>query len=390
MTSLGRIRVLVVEADVHVRQGLSRLLGLHAGIEVIGAAISGRTAIPKVASYRPDCVLLGVDETAIDGLELLQHLQQSHADTRRVVLAPTGAAPDLVQRLTQAGANEVVARPTGPNDAAMERLGHDVLAPILRLGRPTRPAAPADGGAVRGPAGQAVAAILAAGSPASPTPVAPPAASASPLAPTQAPPPSVLPRQPGRIQVVGIGVSTGGPKALGELLPRLPADFPLPILLVQHMPPKFTKSLAESLDRACKLRVAEASDGDRIERGRILIAPGGHHMKVVRTELGEFVRLTDDPPQCSCRPSVDYLFRSLAEIYGRSVLGVVLTGMGEDGWIGSRVIHAAGGRILAQDQATATVWGMPRGPIEAGIATAMPLEHMADAIVQVVRGAACN
>jgi two-component system chemotaxis response regulator CheB len=381
----SRIRVLVVEPDVHLRQGLSRVLGQHPAIEVIGAAISGRTAIPKIASYRPDCIVLGIDDPAADGVELLQHLQHADTDTRRVVLAPAGAGSELMARLTQAGANEVVARPVGPVDSVIEQLGHDVLPPILRLGRPARSHGPSvDAGSAKGTAMGAVSAILG-------TPVAPlPAGGPTAAAPAAAPPALVLPRHTSRIQVVGIGVSTGGPKALGEVLPRLPADFPLPILLVQHMPPKFTKSLAESLDRTCSLRVAEAKDGDRIERGRILIAPGGMHMKVVRTDLGEVVRLTEDPPECSCRPSVDYLFRSLTESYGKAVLGVVLTGMGEDGWSGSRVVHAAGGRVLAQDQATATVWGMPRGPIEAGIATAVPLEQVADAIVQIVRGAPCN
>lgn len=189
-----------------------------------------------------------------------------------------------------------------------------------------------------------------------------------------------------RPAVVGIGVSTGGPRALTDLLPRLPADFPVPILIVQHMPPKFTASLAESLDRVCKLRVREAQDGDRVEPGRILLAAGGFHLRVVQGAMGDKVRLTQDPPERSCRPSVDYLFRSLAEAYGRRVLGVVLTGMGEDGWLGSRSIHAAGGRLLAQDRASATVFGMPRGPIEAGIAQAIPLDRMADAIVQLAAG----
>jgi two-component system chemotaxis response regulator CheB len=156
------------------------------------------------------------------------------------------------------------------------------------------------------------------------------------------------------------------------------------------MPPRFTQSLAESLDKVCKLRVAEARDSDRVERGRILIAPGGQHMRLVQTELGLMVRLTSDPPVCSCRPSVDYLFRSLVDTCGGRVLGVVLTGMGEDGWVGSKLIHAAGGKVLAQDEASSTVFGMPRGPIEAGIAPAVPLLQMAEAMQQLARGASCN
>ena len=182
--------------------------------------------------------------------------------------------------------------------------------------------------------------------------------------------------------VVGIGVSTGGPKALTTLLPNLPADFPLPVLVVQHMPAQFTASLAESLDRVCKLRVREAKHGQPLVRGQILIAPGGHHLSVVRAPLGEAVAVTDDPPECACRPSVDYLYRSLLDCFDGRVLGVVLTGMGEDGWAGSRLLREAGALILAQDEASSTVFGMPRGPICEGLARAVSLDDMAGAIQQ--------
>ncbi len=382
-SSSPRIRVLVVESDIHVRQGLARILGQHPTIEVVGAAINGRTALPKIATYRPDCVVMGADLAADGGAEMFSHLQQTHADTKCVVLAKESGA-DVVHKLTQLGANEVIVRGDTANEAGLMRLSQELLSPIVRFGRSARsappvssfplPAAAPTPMSLTAPAStsQAVASILA--SVAAPLPPAVPAQS----------------RSSGRIQVVGIGVSTGGPKALSELMPRLPADFPVPIVLVQHMPPKFTHSLAESLDRACTIRVREAKDGDRLERGVALIAPGGFHMKVVRSELCDIVKLTEDPPECSCRPSVDYMFRSLTEVFGKAVLGVVLTGMGEDGWSGSRVIHAAGGRVLAQDQASSTVWGMPRGPIESGIAPSVPLDQMAHAIAHAMRGVPCS
>jgi two-component system, chemotaxis family, protein-glutamate methylesterase/glutaminase len=371
-SSSPRIRVLVVEADIHVRQGLTRILGQHPSIEVVAAAINGRTAVPKIATYKPDCVVLGVDPGVDGGAELLVHLQHAHADTKRVVLAKAGGA-DVVHKLTLLGANEVVVRGDTVGEAGLERLSQELVAPIVRLGRSARAVAPLPPHA------------------ADKAPV--PVASASIHAHAAAPHSPSLPayaRSGGRIQVVGIGVSTGGPRALSELLPRLPADFPVPIVLVQHMPPQFTKSLAESLDRVCKVRVREAKDGDRLERGVALIAPGGLHLKVVRGDACDIVKLTEDPPECACRPSVDYLFRSLTETFGRSVLGVVLTGMGEDGWIGARAIHAAGGRVLAQDQVSSTVWGMPRGPIEAGIAPAVGLDHMAEAIALAMRAVPCS
>lgn len=191
-------------------------------------------------------------------------------------------------------------------------------------------------------------------------------------------------------RVVGIGVSTGGPRALAEVLPKLPADFPLPIVVVQHMPPKFTASLAEALDRQCALRVREAQGGEPLRAGEVLIAPGGHHLRVDSRAGVEVAVVTMDPPEHSCRPSVDYLFRSLQQTFGGRVLGVLLTGMGEDGWASCQLLHAAGAMLLAQDEATSTVFGMPRGPIEAGIARATPLGEIAAALQAAARGLPCS
>lgn len=354
-----RVRVLVVDGDPILRQGLTRLLGQHPGIEVVGWAMSGRTAAPKLASYRPDLLLIDVGSQPGEALELLEQLHQSASPVRRVVLAAADVSAEALGRAASLGATEVVRRPLGsPSETQLAQLVADVAPALLRLG----------------------ATMVA-----RPRIVAPPAAlgNACPLSPRRAP----GGRQP---LVVGIGVSTGGPKALAALLPRLAADFPVPIVIVQHMPPKFTASLAESLDKLTKLRVREAKQGDRLVRGVILIAPGGKHMRIVRSHLGESVDLTEDPPVCSCRPSVDYLFDSLHQVYGGRVLGVVLTGMGEDGWVGSRRLHEAGACLIAQDEASSTVFGMPRGPILAGIAAAVSLEQMADAIQVAARGASCN
>lgn len=379
MPHRGKIKVLVVQADSVLRQGMARLLDQHPSVEVVGQAVSGRTAAPKIASYRPDLVLVDLDQSPAEGLELLGNLRQQLPQLRQLVIAPA-LAQEPLQAAAQLGATDVVRRTAGlTGEALAEQLVAAAVPHMLRLcGRTIerQPSTPSP-------------------SP-SPSPTSPPtpAVAAAPSVVAKAPPVATVGSPAGGgprgLAIVGLGVSTGGPKALTQLLPTLPADFPLPIVLVQHMPPKFTASLAGSLDRLCKLRVAEAKDGDRVERGRILIAPGGRHMRVVRTELGDVVRLSDDPPECCCRPSVDYLFRSLAETFGGRTLGIVLTGMGEDGWIGSRLIHQAGGRLLAQDEATSTVFGMPRGPIQEGIATAVALEHMGPTIVQIVRGAQCN
>lgn len=392
MSEPRRIRVLVVNGDTQLRQGLSRLLGTHPGVEVVGWALSGRTALPKIAAYAPDVVVLDLEHNQAEGVELLERLGDG-SGVHSLVVAPAVPADAVMQRVRGSFGALTVPRPEGlQGDALVAKLAQEVLPSLLRLGRssagvgrasPTGRALATLGSSVVHPAAPSAdtrpAAVVAQDPAPSGGGVAAPAERAPRLSP--------MSRTP---LVVGIGVSTGGPKALNQLLPALPADFPVPILVVQHMPPKFTQSLAESLDKVCALRVAEARDGDAVVRGRILIAPGGQHMKLLATDHGSVVRLTEDPPECSCRPSVDYLFRSLAEAHGGRVLGVVLTGMGEDGWIGSRAIHAAGGRVLAQDEASSTVYGMPRGPIEAGIATAVGLSGMAEAMVQVVRGVPCN
>lgn len=359
MSTTPAVRVLVVDGDAVLRQGLARQLGAQPGIEVIGWAISGRTAAPKLASYRPDLLLLDIGSQPGEALELLQNLQQAGSTVQRLVMATADVPGELLARAASLGAGEVVRRPAGsPSEPQIAQLVRDILPQVQRGG-----------------AAAAVAPVATT----RPVPVA-----ASGAVPAWRSPGG---RQP---QVVAIGVSTGGPKALAALLPRLPADFPLPILIVQHMPPKFTASLAESLDKACRLRVREAADGDRPQRGTILIAPGGKHLRIVRRDKVEVCELTEDAPVCSCRPSVDYLFQSLLSIYGGRVLTVVLTGMGEDGWIGSRRLHEAGACVLAQDEASSTVFGMPRGPIQSGIAAAVGLDNMADAIVNAARGASCN
>jgi two-component system chemotaxis response regulator CheB len=181
-----------------------------------------------------------------------------------------------------------------------------------------------------------------------------------------------------RIDVVAIGVSTGGPNALAELLPALPSTFPVPIVIVQHMPPVFTRMLANRLDGRCAVSVIEAEGGELLLPGRIHIAAGGQHLALVRQGTSVITVANDDPPENSCRPAVDVLFRSVAGLYGTGALAVVLTGMGQDGLRGAEAIRLAGGQVLAQDEASSVVWGMPGFVARAGLADAvLPLDHLA-------------
>jgi two-component system chemotaxis response regulator CheB len=190
----------------------------------------------------------------------------------------------------------------------------------------------------------------------------------------------------GRIDVLAIGVSTGGQNALAVLLPALPADFPVPIVVVQHMPPMFTQYLAQHMDQKCKLRVSEGIDGQPIEAGRVYIAPGDRHMVLERVGPAIKLRLNQGPPENFCRPAVDVLFRSVADVFGANSLGVVLTGMGQDGLIGCRALVAKGARCLTQDEATSVVWGMPGFVTRAGLSDkALPIGSLASEIEQRAR-----
>jgi two-component system, chemotaxis family, protein-glutamate methylesterase/glutaminase len=347
MTAGGdRLRVLVVARDGRIREAWGRALAGVPGIEIAGYTDLARALPARAAVVRPQCVLVDLLADPKDGFEALAAAAELDGSVLRV--AVVGASPAVAVKA--AAAAQVVLR-RECEEAANVNWPELVaaLTTALAEGR-GRKVVPARIGA---------AAASAPGTRSAPA-------------------------------VVGIGVSTGGPMALAALLPRLPKDFPLPVLVVQHMPAKFTASLAASLDKACQLRVAEARDGERLEAGRILIAPGGQQMRVNKFGGTSLVRITDDAPELSCKPSVDYLFRSLATVHGSGALGVVLTGMGEDGREGCRVLAAVGAQVLAQDEASCIVYGMPRGPIEAGHARAVPLDGMAKAILQWCGGVPCS
>jgi two-component system chemotaxis response regulator CheB len=197
--------------------------------------------------------------------------------------------------------------------------------------------------------------------------------------------------EPGRrrmpVTAVVIGVSTGGPNALADLVPSLPADLSVPVLIVQHMPVLFTQMLAERLDRVANVAVVEAAESDAVVAGRVYIAPGGRHMAVRRTAMGVEVVLQDGPPENSCRPAADVLFRSAADVYGAGVVGVVLTGMGSDGLRGCELVRGAGGRVMVQDMESSVVPSMPAAVAGAGLADAvLPLGEIGPALVRWIAG----
>jgi len=361
------IRVLIVDDTVTYRKIISDVLSGAPGIEVVGTAPNGQIALQKIEQLRPDLITLDLEMPIMDGLEVLRRLSRARSDVGAIMLsALTKEGAEATMTALGLGAVDFVLKPSG---MSMEQN-------VAQLKRELRPKIEAFGRTrhirklLRRPGGAPV--------------HAPPKAPTSEMSVGQRMQ-RLARKATGRPEVVAIGISTGGPQALTAMLPKLPGDLPVPVLLVQHMPPIFTKSLANDLDRRCALTVCEAVDGQPVLPGWVYVAPGGQQMRV-RPEAGQtLIEITDDPPERSCKPSVDYLFRAVSQIYQGNALGVIMTGMGNDGSLGCRLLKRQGALILAQDAASCVVFGMPREPIEEGIADVVaPLGEIASEITRLV------
>jgi two-component system, chemotaxis family, protein-glutamate methylesterase/glutaminase len=349
----GKVRVLVVDDSLIYRKVVRDALATFPQVEVVGWAGNGRAAIEKIEQLSPDMITLDFEMPELDGLGVLKWLKQSKRTTKAVMLsALTIEGGEATLQALQEGAFDFVVKPSGSNAKQNQ---HDLESALLQRVDAIQ---------------MLLAGVRSRG--AVPRPITT-AALQRPVA-TNRPEPGKH-----RVGVVAIGVSTGGPDALRAMLPKLPANFPVPIIIVQHMPPVFTKSLAESLDKLCALHVTEAVDGQVVKPGQAVIAPGGKQMRLYKSAIGYAqVKLTDDAPVQSCRPSVDYTLSSLAESFGNQTLAVIMTGMGYDGADGCRRLHALGAPVIAQNEATCVVYGMPRKPIEEGIADVVaPLNSIA-------------
>jgi len=345
---MAPIRILVVDDSVVIRKMLADTLSKQPGFEVVASAGDGRIALSKIQQLRPDLVTLDVEMPVMDGLETLRELRKLHPRLPVVMfstLTERGASTTL--DALSLCASDYVAKPsnTASQAAAIAAIEAQLVPKIKALCPGTLP---------------------------KPKRLPPPP-----------PPPRERPRAKQPIEIVAIGTSTGGPNALAEVLPRLPKDFPVPVVVVQHMPPIFTRLLAERLARECGIPVAEGSAGVGLTPARVWIAPGDFHMTVARTGLSGRLDINQNAPEHSCRPAVDPLFRSVAAAYQANVLGVVMTGMGADGVIGARHIRQAGGEVIIQDEPSSVVWGMPGLVYAAGQADAVyPLDQLAREITR--------
>ena len=347
------IRILVVDDSVVIRKLLADTLSADAALEVVGVASDGQIALSKVALLKPDLVTLDVEMPVMDGLETLVGLRKLYPKLPVIMfstLTERGAAATL--DALSLGASDYATKPghTGSPAIAIERIRVELIPKIKALCSLT----------------------------------------SLKLLPLSGPRPSskIRPHSNSRIEIVAIGTSTGGPNALAEVLPRLPRDFPVPIVVVQHMPPIFTRLLAERLASRAAISVREATAGIVLSPGHAWIAPGNFHMKVIRAGTECRLNLNQGLPENSCRPAVDVLFRSVAAAYGANVLGVVMTGMGADGALGAQHIRDAGGAVIVQDEASSVVWGMPGLVHTSGLDDAeYPLDHLAAEITRrVVHG----
>jgi two-component system chemotaxis response regulator CheB len=356
MASGQRTRILIVDDSAVMRSLLRSVLCADPGLEVAGTAADGETALSAIESVRPDLVLLDVEMPVMDGLVTLRKLRaKGHKMPVIMCSSLTQRGAKVTIEALACGATDYVAKPTGQADrqAATKALALELIPKIQAL---TSQQQTVQAAALR-----------------------------PPLFVSLAPPPKALPISSIPV-ALAIGVSTGGPAALDILLPSLPGSFPLPVLIVQHMPELFTKLFAERLNGRCPLRVLEAAEGMPVCTGAIYIAKGNWHMEVLaasRIGLPNTLHLNQGPPENHCRPSVDVLFRSVASVYGAGALALVLTGMGSDGMLGCRVVRDLGGGVLAQDQATSTVWGMPGAVTNAGLAhKVLPLNAIVPEILR--------
>ena len=351
----ARIRVLIVDDSVVVRQVISDALKTDPGIEVVAVASNGRVALEKIPECKPDILTLDLEMPEMDGLTTLDELRKRHSRLPVVVfstLTERGARATL-EALAR-GASDYVCKPSGQRNvqATLERIRAELIPKIRGLVRYKN--------------------FGTAASPASPAPMPRSLSTAAPME---------------RVDAIAIGVSTGGPSALAEVIPRLPRELNVPILIVQHMPPVFTQVLAQRLASTSALKVREATNRERIEPGVVYIAPGDHHMRVAGSTREGWITLDQAPPENGCRPSVDPLFESAATVYGKNLLALVLTGVGHDGTKGAQHVRRAGGAVWAQDETTATAWGMPSSVIDAGHAQrVLPLAQVARSITEAVHG----
>jgi two-component system, chemotaxis family, protein-glutamate methylesterase/glutaminase len=359
------LKVLVVDDTVVYRKIVTDVLADLPDVEVVGTAHNGKAAMYKIRTLQPDLLTLDIEMPEMTGLEVLQQLAAEAPRVGAIMLSTlTQEGGAMTMRALELGAFDFIPKPQSGTMAENKVAVKNSLAPILKAFSRSRQIRDC----LRPLYGKS----------------APAARLATPVVTRRF---AAAVGRTGAAAIIAIGVSTGGPNALARMLPQLPADIGVPIVIVQHMPPLFTKSLANSLNAKCAIEVREAASGDHLQPNIAFIAPGGKQMKIVAGADGKqrVIKITDDAPENNCKPSVDYLFRSVADHYIGRATGVIMTGMGSDGSAGLKLMKNNGATIIAQDESTCVVYGMPKEPTESGVAHIVaPLDSIAAEIVKTV------
>ena len=361
-----KIRTLIVDDSAFARSIIVKRLGVDSDIEIIGVAKDGIDALDKIKQLSPNVVTLDVSMPRMDGLTALARIMAECPTPVVMLSALTSKQAPATMSALEMGAVDFFLKPSALNPTGMANRSDELIEKIkiaaqvdvakLQRNSGRRPRAPAAKVSANGKIAKEINAVKSSTQPS-------------------------MRRYQGKVLV--IGSSTGGPKALTELVPDLPKGLPVPVLLVQHMPPGFTKSFAQRLNRVSAVTVREAEAGDMLEAGTVFLAPGDHHM--VLTSTGR-IALNQDPPVWGVRPSVDVTMNSVVDLYGGKTIGVVLTGMGSDGSKGTARIKAKGGMVAVEDESTCAIYGMPRCVVEQGNADkVVPLPEMAGEIVRMCR-----
>jgi len=365
------LRVLIVDDTIVYRKIVTDVLSDLPDAEVVGTAHNGKAAITKITSLKPDLLTLDIEMPEMNGLEVLEYIKDKGLDVGAVMLSTlTHEGGEMTMRALDLGAFDFILKPQESSMAENTEALKKTIVPILKAFARRNEIKHLLKGKIDLKEGskedkrflessQVVHRMHA-----------------------------VSGRLRQKSEIVAIGISTGGPKALAQMMPSLPSNLGVPILIVQHMPPMFTMSLAKSLDTKCSFDVKEAKDGEPVVSNVALIAPGGKQMKIMAGGDGKsrVIRITDDPSENNCKPSVDYLFRSIAHHYVGRATGVIMTGMGSDGFLGLQLMKKSGSTIIAQNGETSVVYGMPKGPIDAGIVDIIaPLDMIAREICFTVK-----
>ena len=365
------LKILIVDDTIVYRKIVTDVLSDIPDVEVVGSAHNGKAAITKITSLKPDLLTLDIEMPEMNGLEVLEYIKDKGLNVGAVMLSTlTHEGGEMSMKALDLGAFDFILKPQEGSMAENTEALKKTIVPILKAFSRRNEIKQLLKGKIGSKEDNKEDKRL--------------------LESNQ-----VVQRMHGvtgrlsqKSEIIAIGISTGGPKALAQMMPSLPSNLGVPILIVQHMPPMFTMSLAKSLDTKCSFEVKEAKDGESVVSNVAFIAPGGKQMKIITGADGKsrVIRITDDPPENNCKPSVDYLFRSIAHHYVGRATAVIMTGMGSDGLLGLKLMKKSGSTIIAQNSETSVVYGMPKGPIDAGIVDIIaPLDMIAREICLTVK-----